>query len=88
MFIFCYTHTCAESMSKLPDLTIYSIDELLELRILVNEELITHGYNPFFDIERGVKGEEVSNIQEKLKELGYYSGRISGKFDTETQKAF
>ena len=77
-----------EPVSDYPDLTSYTIDELLGLREKINAELIAHGYNPYFDIERGAKGEAVSDIQEKLQELGHYLGVISGKFDTETQKAF
>ena len=73
----------AEQM-KLGDM---SIDKLLELQALVERELQARGYVIYFDLTRGDKGEEVANLQERLKELGYYSGSISGKYDTETQKA-
>ena len=69
---------------KLGDL---SIDELLELKTLVERELQAKGYVIYYDLTRGDKGEEVANLQERLKDLGYYSGSISGKYDTETQKA-
>ncbi len=65
-----------------------TIEELLALREQVDSMLEEKGYAVYFDIERGTKGEAVSNIQERLTALGYYSGKISGKFDTETQKAF
>ena len=70
------------------DLSAMTVDELLELRDQVDSELQNKGYVVYFDIERGSKGEAVSNIQQKLTELGFYSGKISGKFDSETQKAF
>lgn len=77
-----------EQVSSYDDLTTLTIDELLNLREMINDELVMKGFILYFDIERGSKGEEVSNIQDKLKELGFYTGLMSGKFDTETQKAF
>lgn len=38
-------------------------------------------------IKLGSIGTEVSELQKKLKTLGYYKGTISGKFDTATEKA-
>ena len=83
-----YCNAFGELVSDYPDFASYTVDELLILREMINEQLLIHGYNPYFDIERGEKGEAVSDIQEKLQELGYYTGAISAKFDTETQKAF
>lgn len=76
----------AETVS--PDITKMSIEELLNLRDEIDALLEEKGYAVYFDIERGAKGEEVSSIQEKLSELGYYTGKITGKYDSETQKAF
>ena len=39
------------------------------------------------DISHGNSGDNVVRLQERLAELGYYAGRINGKYDTETQKA-
>ena len=64
-----------------------TIDDLLDAREQIEQALLHKGYNPFFDITRGNKGEAVSKLQERLAALGYYSGAISGKYDTETQKA-
>lgn len=36
----------------------------------------------------GDEGEEVSKIQERLKELGYYDGEVTGKFDDATEAAY
>ena len=65
-----------------------SIDELLELQNEIKQVLADKGYVKYEELDRGSKGEEVSDVQERLKELGYYSGSLSGKYDSETQKAF
>lgn len=70
------------------DLTSYTIDELLTLREEIERELLAKGYNPYFDIERGDRSEQVSRIQERLTELGFYTGRITGQYDSATMRAF
>ena len=70
------------------DLSAMTIEELLILRDSIDNVLEEKGHRVYFDIERGAKSEEVSRIQERLTALGYYSGNITGKFDSETQKAF
>ena len=40
------------------------------------------------ELDRGSKGDFVSDVQQRLKELFFYNGNITGKYDTETQKAF
>lgn len=74
--------------TALPDLSGLGIAELLELREQVERALLAQGYNPYFDIERGARSEQVSRIQERLTELGFYNGRITGQFDSTTMKAF
>ena len=74
--------------SNLPDISQLSIEELLLLQDNIDIALKEKGYKVYFDIERGTKGENVSEIQERLSELGYYTGKITGKYDSETQKAF
>ncbi len=39
-------------------------------------------------IERGNSGEAVENLQNRLTELGYYTGNITGKMDSATQVAY
>lgn len=65
-----------------------SIEELLVLQSEVQRTLADKGYVQYEELERGSKGDSVSNVQERLKELGYYQGSITGKYDSETQKAF
>ena len=65
-----------------------SIEELLHLQSEVQRTLADKGYVHYEELERGSKGDSVSNVQERLKELGYYQGSITGKYDSETQKAF
>lgn len=71
-----------------PDISTLTVEELLQLQNAITMRLEQLGYVGRVDIERGAKGEQVSAIQEKLTVLGYYDGRITGKFDNETQKAF
>ena len=35
---------------------------------------------PFVTITYGMQGDEVTQIQQRLKDLGYYSGKVSGNF--------
>lgn len=65
-----------------------SVEELLLLQSEVQKALADKGYVQYEELERGSKGDFVSTVQERLKELGYYQGSISGKYDSETQKAF
>ena len=69
------------------DLSQYNIDDLLELQDMIREQLILKGYNPYYEIERNDKGENVARLQERLKELGYYFGNVSGKYDSSTAQA-
>ena len=70
------------------DLSTLSIEELLDLRESIDGELQSQGYVLYTDINRGDSGEAVVKVQTRLAELGYYSGRITGKFDSPTQVAF
>lgn len=65
-----------------------SIDELLILQSKIERILADKGYVRYEELDRGAKGDSVSNVQQRLKELGYYDGTASGKYDSETQKAF
>lgn len=78
----------ANAETASPDISGMSIEELLNLRDEIDALLEEMGHTVYFDIERGSKGEEVSAIQERLSELGFYSGKTTGKYDSETQKAF
>ena len=78
----------AAAENTLIDFSNFSVSELLDIRDEINRLLEEKGYSVYFDIERGDKGEHVLAIQERLMELGFYSGKITGKMDSETQKAF
>ena len=65
-----------------------SIDDLLVLQNEIQKTLADKGYVQYEELDRGSKGNAVSDVQERLKELGFYTGSINGKYDTETQKAF
>ena len=70
------------------DLDTLTIDELLDLQKEIQTVLADKGYVQYDELDRGAKGESVIKVQERLKELGYYDGSLTGKYDTETQKAF
>lgn len=74
--------------TKIFDLQSMSIDELLALQSEIQRVLADKGYIQYEELDRGSKGAAVINVQERLKELGFYIGNISGKYDSETQKAF
>lgn len=86
LFVSILSSACAEGGA--PEFSSMSIEELLNMRNEINLMLEQKGYIVYFDIERGTKGEDVSAIQTRLTELGFYTGKITGKFDSETQKAF
>jgi peptidoglycan hydrolase-like protein with peptidoglycan-binding domain len=65
-----------------------TVDELLVLQSDIQKVLADKGYVKYEELDRGSKGDAVSDVQERLKELGYYSGSLTGKYDSETQKAF
>lgn len=91
LFAFVFFALCnsayVESETAYPDFQSYTVEELLELRDLLTEELLARGYVPYIDLERGAKGEDVIAVQERLQELGFFTGSINGKYDSETQKA-
>jgi len=40
-----------------------------------------------FTLKIGDKGNEVKQLQKRLKELGYYTGSLSGRFGSKTKQA-
>lgn len=69
------------------DLSAMTVEELLRLRQEIDAQLLLKGHQIYYFIERGDKGEAVAKLQQRLMELGYYSGNITSKMDSETQKA-
>ena len=63
-------------------------NELLSLQKEIQRILADKGYVQYEELDRGSKGDFVSDVQQRLKELFFYNGNITGKYDTETQKAF
>lgn len=90
ILLVCFNHICLaeENPAKQIDLDSMTIDELLLLKSLITEKLSEKGYVVYTELEHGAKGDEVLNLQTRLRELGYYTGSLNGKFDSETQKAF
>lgn len=69
------------------DLYALSIDELLSLQNQISVILQEKGYAVYTDISHGDKGDNVVKLQEHLSALGYYHGKITGKYDSETEKS-
>lgn len=84
-FIFLSGSAYAEAQDV--DLSDMSVDELLLLRDHIDQMLIQKGYAVYTDITHGDKGEHVVKLQEYLTRFGYYQGKISGKYDSVTEKA-
>lgn len=60
---------------------------LLSLCAALGEEAAEPSATPFATLSYGAQGEAVSAIQERLKELGYYTGKVSGNYLDGTQSA-
>ena len=70
------------------DLSLLTEDELVLLRDRVLAEIASRGVvTGYLDLKRGDRGDDVTRLQERLAELGYYTGGINGKYDSVTQKA-
>lgn len=68
------------------------VAELYKFIPIGTEVTIVDGsYGPFGkgfrDLKSGMYGSDVKAIQEKLKELGFFSGTPNGKFGPETERA-
>ena len=76
-------------IAEIPDAELdnLTVDELLALKGRIEAALVEKGYCVFTDISHGDKGDHVVKLQEALRDFGYYSGKISGKYDTATEKA-
>ncbi len=42
---------------------------------------------PANTVRRGDKGDDVTSVQQRLKDLGYYTGKVTGTFNEDTEKA-
>ena len=72
--------------AELPDLSIYTDEELLQLSEAIAAEQKTRGisYEP---LQQGSKGEAVRELQKRLIELNYLSGSADGAFGGMTKAA-
>lgn len=66
----------------------YSPEELLQLWTAIGAELRTDGSYPFEELEKGDIGYDVTMLQTRLKELGYYHKDIVDNFGTGTFNGF
>lgn len=79
--ILCVAETSFDNIDAL------TVDELLALRERIDLALTEKGHNVYTDISHGDKGDHVVKLQGTLRDLGYYTGKINGKYDTATEKA-
>ena len=64
-----------------------SADELKALRSRIDDRLRALGEYPFVKLAEGSKGDEVSALQWRLKELGYFPQDVDGRYRTTTVNA-
>ena len=76
-----------EPAGAVPDLESLSTEELMALRGRIDEILAARAAEQYTELRRGDRGDAVSALQARLKALGFFTGRVSGKFDNLTEKA-
>lgn len=69
------------------DLSAMDAQALLSLREQVNSRLRALGAYPFAALKRGSKGEDVSALQTRLAELGFYLKAVDGSYAASTASA-
>lgn len=69
------------------DLSTLSNEELLALWEAAGERLKAVGAYPYIALSKGDEGADVTHLQQRLADLYFYSGDLTGKFDSNTQKA-
>ncbi|MBQ8081540.1 MAG: peptidoglycan-binding protein [Clostridia bacterium] len=62
-------------------------EELFALRDAIDARLRRLGEYPFVKLSEGSKGDEVTALQERLAELGYFTKEVNGKFQGSTVTA-
>ena len=63
-------------------------EELLEWRQQIDDALLLNGWFPFTVIDSKTSGEQVLRLQERLSKLYYYTKEPTGRYDSNTSKAF
>lgn len=89
MVCFCgYSHWSGKGCRVLKRLLLLILTVmLLPVCVALGEETAEPSATPFATLSYGAQGEDVSAIQERLKELGYYTGKVSGNYLDGTQSA-
>lgn len=77
----------AFALADTVDLSTLSNEELLALWEAAGERLKAVGAYPYIALGKGDEGTDVTHLQQRLTELYFYSGDLTGKFDSNTQKA-
>lgn len=72
------------SSAALKDL---SLDELVEQKNEIEQELISRGYYPLEPLQKGDEGEAVVRLQDKLTELYYFDKAVNGEYGKTTESA-
>ena len=63
-------------------------EELLAWRQQIDDKLVEMGWYAFAEITSKTTGEQVVRLQDRLAELNYFDGEVSGKYDKGTTSAF
>lgn len=77
------------ALAAMPDLTVYTDEELAQLSEAVKEEQAARGtvVDEKQTLQKGSKGDDVKALQQRLIELNYLSGSADGDYGNKTQTA-
>ena len=68
-------------------IAILSDSQLLSLAEIVDAEMQSRGLASLIELKLGDKGSQVTYLQRKLLDLGYYNANVTGKYDQKTKEA-
>lgn len=77
----------APSLAATVDFLSFSNEDLLKLYDETVKELRIRGAYPYVELKLNDKSDEVTNLQRRLKDLGYFTKDPTGKYDSKTVDA-
>jgi len=81
------TESAAAAQTNEALLSAYTPDELLQQWLQISDLLRTYGLYPYVELEQGDTGYEVTALQTRLAELGYYKKEVVDIFGNGTYNA-
>ncbi len=89
LILMCAVPSPAQAEDGVPDTVLEQMDAdaLYALKARIDDRLRAIGAYPFVRLSEGSKGDEVTALQERLKELGYFKGEPDGRYRQTTVDA-